>query len=55
MNSSELLDYSAMKLELSPKQNPLWLIKDMVWDMGRIEGGKCHSTQKEGENPTVKI
>lgn len=43
-----------MKLGLSSKQNPLWLIKDMVWDTGRIEGGKGHSTHKEGENPKFK-
>lgn len=43
-----------MKLGLSPEENPLWLIKDMVWDMGRMEGGKGHGTHKEGENLTVK-
>lgn len=50
-----------MKMGLNPEQNPLfmthkislWLIKDIVWDTGRLDGGKDYSTHKEGENPAV--
>lgn len=31
----------------------LWFIKDIVWDIGRLDGGKDYSIYKEGENFVV--